>query len=473
MELDVYNTHIELYPYTKDDCVWLERQFEAIDKFTQNKFPIAYAIEDNKLFLPRGAPIHKIEHLMNVQANYIKESDPFEKMSRQYSSYYDARDKLQEDSIEFLINTPNLQLALNLATGAGKSFVVAYASTQLNTKTIIITHNTGIKRQWINTYSKMFNYKREKLLDVSGSNIMEALMNDMIEPADVYFVNHQTLRSYMTQYNGYALHKFFKKIKTGIKVYDEAHLEFANIILVDFYSNTDKNIYLTATFDRSDKTESACFKRAFSSVIAFGEFESKEAVEKHVVYHVVNINSRATPRQKARIIGFSGMSGVSYAHYAFKEDVNQTAYRTILAILEKTKSLEGKTLLFVPLIDVADDIVRRLKTDFPEKTVSAYHSKIDKDEKESALKKDIIVSTIKSCGTGRDIPGLRVIVCLEPIASKVVAEQMIGRLRPYEDKLTYFFDVCDVCIPPINYWHIARFKKIQTLVKEVVYLNMD
>jgi superfamily II DNA or RNA helicase len=126
-----------------------------------------------------------------------------------------------------------------------------------------------------------------------------------------------------------------------------------------------------------------------------------------------------------------------------------------------------------PLIDVADDLVIRLKKDFPEKTVSAYHSKIDRDEKESALKKDIIVSTIKSCGTGRDIPGLRVVICCEPIASKVVAEQMIGRLRPYEDKLTYFFDVCDVCIPPINYWWRARFKKIQTLVKEVVYLNLD
>ena len=97
-----------------------------------------------------------------------------------------------------------------------------------------------------------------------------------------------------------------------------------------------------------------------------------------------------------------------------------------------------------------------------------------KEEKESAEKKDIIVSTIKSCGTGKDIKGLRCVICAEPIASKVVIQQTIGRLRPYaKDKNTYFFDIVDICIPTVNWWWKARFKKIQTLVKETIYLNID
>ena len=473
MNLDVYNTHMELYPYTKDDYPWIEDYYTAIDKFTQLEFPCGYIIENGKLYIPRGSPLKKIEATMKTSAVYKTKSDPRESMSRRFSSLYDLRDDIQQDAVNFLMNNNRRQLALNLATGLGKTFVVCYTTTKLNEKTIIITHNEGIKQQWINTYHKMFDYRPKNLMNISGSNIIECIMRDEVDSADVYFVNHQTLRSYMTQHNGYTLHKFFKKIKVGIKVYDESHLEFANILLLDFFSNTYRTWYLTATFDRSDKTESKCFRRAFESVEAFGEEESKDVVERHVIYHVVNINSRATPSDKAKVMGWNGMSAISYGRYAFHDDTKQTAYQSILAVLEKTKELEGKTLIFVPLIETVDELVKKLKLDHPEKTISSYHSKISKEDKDSAIKKDIIVSTIRSCGTGRDIPGLRVLICAEPIASKVVAQQMFGRLRPYKDKMTYFFDIIDISIPTINWWFRARFKKIQELAKDVVYLNLD
>jgi superfamily II DNA or RNA helicase len=465
---------MQLYPYSKDDYPSIENMYTAIDRFSMKDFPCGYLIDDSKLYLPRGTPISKIEYITGIKANYKNENDPIEKMSKQYHSLYDPRDKLQEEAIKFLLEEKNHQLALNLATGLGKSYCVAYASTKLNEKTIIITPNEGLKSQWVATYYKMFDYRPKNLMNIAGSNIIESIMDDAVDPADVYFVNHQTLRSYLSSTNGYSLHKFFKKINVGIKVYDESHMEFANILLMDFFSNTNRTWYLTATFDRSDKTESKCFKLAFNSVTTYGETESKEVVEKHVVYHVVNINSHATPRDKGKINGYSGMTATSYGRYAFLDDKNQTAYTVIKMIIDKIKDIEGKILIFVPLIDAVDTVVRKLKLDCPDKSVSAYHSKIPKDEKEVAEKKDIIVSTIKSCGTGRDIKGLRCVICAEPIASKVVAEQMFGRLRPYaKDKLTYFFDIVDICLPPCNWWWRSRFKKIETLAKEVIYLNLD
>lgn len=473
MHLDVYNTHMELYPYVKDDYPVIEDLYTATDKFTQSKFACGYIIEDGKLFLPRGTSVSRIESLCNVKANYIEESDPVDSMDKQHYSLYDPRDRIQEESIKFLCG-PEKQLGLNLSTGLGKTFCVAYATTKLRIKTIIITPNESLKQQWIATYNKMFDYRPKHLMNIAGSNIIDAIMEDAVDEADVYFVNHQTLRSYMVYTNGYQLHKFFKKINVGIKVYDEAHMEFGNIILLDFFTNTERTWYLTATFDRSDKTESACFKRAFNSVITYGEMESKEVIEKHVLYHVVNFNSRISPKARAKVIGYQGLTAVSYGKYAFFEDPNNTAYQIILMLLNKCKDLEGKTLIFVPLIDAVDDVVKRLKKDFPDKSVAAYHSKISAEEKQSAEKKDIIVSTIKSCGTGKDIKGLRCLICAEPIASKVVAEQMFGRLRPYEDnKPTYFFDLVDVCLAPLSWWWKSRFKKIQTLAKEVIYLNVE
>lgn len=473
MHLDIYNTHMELYPYTKDDYPVIEAMYTATDKFTGNDFACGYMIEDGKLFLPRGTHIAKIESITGARADYTHESDPVESMSRQYYSLFDPRDRIQEESIKFL-KGPEHQLALNLFMGLGKTFCVAYASTELREKIIIITPNESLKQQWIATYNKMFDYRPKNLMNIAGSNIIDAIMDDTIGPVDAYFVNHQTLRSYMTSTNGYNLHKFFKKINVGIKVYDESHMEFANILLIDIFSNTNRTWYLTATFDRSDKTESVCFQRAFNSVIAYGEMQSKEVITKHVIYHVVNINSRITPKDRAKVIGYQGMSSASYGKYAFLEDPNETAYKAILEILNKLKNVEGKTLIFVPLIDAVDDIVKKLKRDFSDKSVGAYHSKVSKEDKDSAQKKDIIVSTIKSCGTGKDIAGLRCLICAEPVASKVVTEQMFGRLRPYaEGKDTYFFDIVDVCIPPINWWARARFRKIETLAKEIVHLNID
>lgn len=472
MNLDVFNTHMELYPYKKDDIPMIEDMYTARDKFTDTDFPCGYMIEDGKLFLPRGTPISKIEMLADTKAKFIKESDPYKEMRRQHYALYDPRDKIQEESIEFLCSEGK-QLALNLKTGLGKTYCVAYSSTKLKLKTLIITPNESLKQQWISTYHKMFDYRPSELMNIAGSPIITAIMEDCVDPAEVYFVNHQTLRSYMTSTNGYMLHKFFKKLNIGIKVYDESHMEFANILLMDFFSNTDRTWYLTATFDRSDKTESACFKRAFNSVSTYGEMESAEVVRKHVIYHVVNINSRISPKDRANVIGYQGMTAASYGRYAFLKDPNETAYKTIVQLLEKLKKVEGKILIFIPLIEAVDQVVKKLKKDIKDKSVSAYHSKLSFDEKASAVKKDIIVSTIKSCGTGRDIPGLRAVICAEPIASKLVTEQMIGRLRPYaEDKDTYFFDIVDVCIPPINWWWRARIKKIEVLVKKVIYLNI-
>lgn len=472
MNFDIYNTHMELYPYKKDDYPVIEKMYTATDKFTGSEFPCGYLIEDGKLFLPRGTHISKIEMITDAKAKYINDSDPYKEMKRQHYSLYDPRNEIQEESIKFL-TSEGKQLALNLVPGAGKTFCVAYSSTKLKLKTLVITPNESLKQQWIATYHKMFDYRPSELMNIAGSNIMNAIVEDMVDPAEVYFVNHQTLRSYLTANNGYMLHKFFKKLNVGIKVYDESHMEFANILLMDFFSNTDRTWYLTATFDRSDKTESACFKRAFNSVSTYGEIESKEVMAKHVIYHVVNINSNISPKDRATVIGWQGMSSISYGKYAFFTDINDTAYKTILEILNKLKDVEGKTLIFIPLIDAVDEVVKKLKKDYPDKSISAYHSKLSKEEKDSAEKKDIIVSTIKSCGTGRDIPGLRTVICAEPIASKVVAEQMFGRLRPYaKDKDTFFFDIVDICIPPCNYWWRARFKKIDTLAKKVIYLNI-
>ena len=53
-------------------------------------------------------------------------------------------------------------------------------------------------------------------------------------------------------------------------------------------------------------------------------------------------------------------------------------------------------VIFVGLIDAIEKVVNKLKKDFPEKSVGAFHSKVSKEDKESVIKKD----------NARDLPGM-------------------------------------------------------------------
>ena len=473
MAIDVYNTHIEVYPYIKGDCPLIEDMFTAIDKFSDKTYPCGYMIENNKLYLPSAMNIPKLENLIGEKAIRKRYCDPYDEMSVEHESYVESRDDIQERAVEFLCGKDK-QMSLTLATGMGKTVCVCMSLTNLNIKTLIVVPNDVIKKQWLKTLTKMFDYKPKNIINIAGSNIIIQIMDNYIDISntDIFIVNHGTLHSYIMQAGGYQFHEFMKKIKVGIKVYDESHLNFANILLIDFFSDTRRTWYLSATFDRSDKTESACFRKCFQTLNTFGENESLEVQRKHVLYHVVNVNSNISIKNRAKLFAFPGFSSVKYAKYAYFDDPNQTIYNTMLSIIKKFDNIDGKILVFVPTIESVEEIYKRLKKDVSYKSIGQYHSKVDKEEKDSAKKKDIIVSTEKSLGTGTDIKGLRCVILGVPIASRVLAAQMLGRLREFApDKDTYFFDIVDGCIAPVNWYFNSRFKKIKVLAKEVIYLN--
>ena len=93
----------------------------------------------------------------------------------------------------------------------------------------------------------MFDYRPKHLMNIAGSNIIDAIMEDAVDEADVYFVNHQTLRSYMVSTNGYQLHKFFKKINVGSLVSSQHHLPHRSMEQISMSFLQDLCIYLTTS----------------------------------------------------------------------------------------------------------------------------------------------------------------------------------------------------------------------------------
>ena len=58
----------------------------------------------------------------------------------------------------------------------------------------------------------MTSFPMENLCNISGSDVMNAIMNGELKDVDIYCVNHQTINSYAREHGWKAVREFFKKI---------------------------------------------------------------------------------------------------------------------------------------------------------------------------------------------------------------------------------------------------------------------
>lgn len=477
-EIRVFHSHIEIYPYSQGDVPQIEKMLSKYDSVTHRYIPIGYHIQNNILYLPRGVNLSLLQKLFNANPTIIPSCDPFVKI-RKGKMLYEPRDRIQREAIDFLISEGNFQkgkfqsqFGLNLDTGDGKTYCMTNAILQMKMRAIIITHKQRIKEQWIKTAKEMTTIDDERIFNISGSDDIEKILSGKII-ADLYYVNHQTLTSYARVHGWLSIRELFKKIKVGVKVVDEAHKFFENSLMIDFFSNVMRSYYLTATFTRSDPKEIKVFKLSYSSVYRFGEetmdYEEKR---KHIVFIVVYYHSQPTLQQKSQISTSYGFSSYRYIDYALNEE-NNTMMKVLQKIIDKTERLEGKTLIISPKTDSVDYIAEQLKK-YTCKSVGTVHSKNTSKQNENGINCDIISSTIKSIGEGDDIKGLRVLINLEPIGSKALADQLRGRLREYsKDDDTFMFYPVDTSIKE-TYDFLKRIMPVmKQKCKEIIFMTMN
>ena len=477
-EIRVFHSHIEVYPYKQGDMFPLEKILSKFDTITHRYIPIGYFIQNNILYLPRGISLSMLQGMFNNIPTIEREHDPCAKIKK-CKMTYEPKNRIQEEAISFLTSTGKFQrgaefsqFSLNLDTGDGKTFCMCSAILNLGLKSIIITHKERIKEQWIKTFIEMSTVSETQLYDINGSESIDLIMKGNVK-ADIYFVNHQTLSSYARVHGWTAIRDFFKKIKVGIKVVDEAHKFFENSLMIDYFSNVKKSFYLTATFTRSDPKEIKIFKSAYSSVYRFGEetmdYEEKR---KHIVFIVVYYHSRPTLQQRNLISTSYGFSSYKYIDYALNEE-NNSMMKVLQRIITQTENLNGKTLIISPKIESVEYIAKELDK-YTDKTVGTVHSKNSVKQNERGINSDIISSTVKSIGEGDDIKGLRILINLEPIGSKALADQLRGRLREYShDDDTFMFYPVDTSINETVVFLRRIMPVMKKKCKEIIMIHMD
>lgn len=482
--INVYNTHIEIHPYHLGENPQLEHTFSTYDAVEHHYNPIGYCVCGDTLYLPRGTNLSKLEYWFRETPHMVTKHDVCDRVSMRYEMKNKPRGKIQTDAIDFLTGRGNYgkskrynQLSLNLDTGDGKTFCCISAASMFGLKTIIITHKKKIRDQWNKEFLERTNINEDQIFVIRGKSDMKKIMDGKVE-ADIYLVNHQTLHSYARLHGdtgGWMIIKeFFKKIRVGLKIIDEAHLFFENTLMIDFFSNTKQTFYITATFTRSDYRENRIFSQAFSSVYRFGEetFEYEEK-RKHIMFVVVYFHTSPDQLQLRRLTTKYGFSVFRYIDYEMKENPENTMMRVIRELVRKMNHLDGKILINSPKIETVKMIAEDLK-EVTDKSIGMVYSKNGFEENRKGYNSDIISSTIKSTGVGDDIPGLRVLINTEPIASSGRMDQLKGRLREYaKDKDTYLFHLVDTSVEQNMVFLNRVLPMLQKKCKKIISISFD
>jgi hypothetical protein len=346
------------------------------------------------------------------------------------------------------------QLSLNLNPGAGKTYLSIAAVSIMLVRTIMITSSIDWINQWKKCILEYTNIQDDEIYLLIGSGSIARLLNGMNDIKKYKFIlaSHATIKSFGDKYGWDKVGDLFKLMKVGLKIYDEAHLEFDNICSIDFATNTMKTLYLTATPGRSDQNENVIYQTAFKNVPSIDLFDDEK--DPRTEYVSISYSSHPSVETLQNCRNAYGFDRLSYINYII---TRPNFYKIIYIILEIIKN-KGKTLIYIGTNFAINVVYNWMCFTFPELSneIGIYTSITPKAIKRQQLDKMIILSTTKSCGAAVDIAGLKCTVVLaEPFKSEILARQTLGRTRARE---TMYIEVVDRGFPSITSYYRDKKK---------------
>lgn len=354
------------------------------------------------------------------------------------------------------------------------------------TKTLIITHRDTLRTQWLESLYKMSGFRESDVHEITSTEeLYDYAIGKINKRYDVYLMTHATFRAGMRRIGSMLLaQNLTKNLGIGLKIIDEAHLEFKDTILMDCVFNVKRNLYLTATAGRSQKEENSIFRHVFSNALFYkpSALLDNNLPKKWVNYITMSVNTHVLPNiYKYRVAGGKGMNPASYGKWVIKNDKKNIHFKCCTELVRSLfmEDEHAKIIIFMPLIELCQDcafwINKHLSRDktFPyDLTIRTINSSNTKRENDMNKRADVIITTIASAGTGTDIPGITDIISCSPFCSKVTAEQVFGRIR-YIPKQCHYYDIYDTSVQMDKFWLRARYKKFKELAKSVQHLSWE
>lgn len=465
-KIDVFNTAIVINDYEMGDYPTLENYFKIRVPVTKNYstyryFGIYYDEENKKLYLPRGIDVWMVEKIIGEEAKvHINESYKYDKYS-DFKIRNLPRDDVQKQALRFMLGKEEYrhvagksQLSVNLNTGKGKTYLAISTIVYTGLKTMIIMYSEDLIRQWKEEILKYTNLNQKQVCIIEGSSSIHRLMTKD-NPGVIYLVTHGTLKSYGDRYGWDKVGELFKHLKIGIKIFDEAHQNFENLMMIDYHTNVYRTYYLTATSLRSSNDENRVYQLSFKNVPSIDLFNQEE--DPHTVYTAIKFHSKPTAFDKSQCQNQYGLDRNAYTNYIVENPIFYKVLTILMNIILKRTSDGGKCLIYIGTNNAIDIVYNWMISNYPELygQIGVLSTLVDEERRKSAKHQRIILSTTKSAGAGLDIKGLKLTVVLaEPFKSEILARQTLGRTRDFD---TEYIELVDIGFPQCNKYY--QYKK--------------
>lgn len=432
----VEHSKIIINDYDIGDCEVLENYFSKYNPVTHSNFPfgIHYKPKEKQLVIPRGVDIPYIKNLFNSIPQLNKRHDPMDAVEK-IKLRHPPRDNDQRETLRFMLGkneyyytTTKSMLSVNLSPGVGKTYCSIATSAIIGYRSIMLTSSLSWIEQWRAEILKYTDIKPREIFIIAGVPSIHSILKQGVHKFKFILASMDTIISYGEKYGYDKISELFIRLRVGIKYIDEAHLNFKAMMMIDFYTNTYKNYYLTATPLRSDEDENRIYKMYFKNIPSINLFDENK--DPHTNYKALRYNSHPSPADISNCRNKYGLDRNKYTgDYIIKRP---NFYNLLRVILDTTLCKKGKILIYIGVnrsIDIIKDWME-MYYPFLKGHIGVYTSTTPKDIKREQLEKKYILSTTKSCGAAMDIKGLGATVILaEPFKSEPLAIQTLGRTR--------------------------------------------
>lgn len=300
------------------------------------------------------------------------------------------------------------------------------------------------KKAFESTYIGYKEGENPRYISISGSKELKKVIDlavDGLLDVDVVMIANTTYRNFIDTfekfgenmkaygYNATPLN-FHATLGLGSQVNDEFQDDPGLAFRIDVFTNVQKQNYLSATPYTGDEFVTAMIDKMLPPYTACTIPKPPKYIDVVELLYTDNVaktdyltpfkNTYNHARYEKRMLK---------AKRRLKEYVEKVA-KVVKVMFLKDQQPGQKMLILCATVDFINVLTKYLRMRFPDRNIGFYYQGV---AYEKIMDMDIIVSTIKSSGTGVDIPNLRDTFLLHSNNSKKDNIQILGRTRPLLD----------------------------------------
>lgn len=384
---------------------------------------------------------------------------------------------LQKEIFDEVINSTNYkEWFINMQTALGKTLLSVALISEWGEKALILCYSETIRSQWIKTFDEKTNFDMSRIKLISASKTFQKVLDGEfdVNEHDIYVCTPGLITNFGKTHGNEKIDIVMRMLGIGVRVYDEANRDIANIVKNNAFANISKTLYLSADYAQPKSERERMFFAIFRNTLVLKPSVEEMRSLKYTQAIVVEYNSYPSETESQSIYNRYGFSAQAYMEYQLNNDYIFDALEGIFRSIAKANVNNYRTLILVTNVEHADRLCDWVLAKYGDSyTVGKVHGGVSADDKAYARDTaDIIVSTYGSFGVGVDASKIKFVISLNQ-SNKVEDNQAAGRARPLPDNSdAFYFMIMDSGFPYCKNKLSKRLEYLQqTKIKKITRIK--